>query len=80
MSGVALDRLLFGDILEALSSGAFGEGIERSEIAKDMFYELATLNIQSRRRSLNEAELGRRTELQSIFGSMSETVEAERDA
>lgn len=80
VSGVALDRLLFGDILEALSSGAFGEGIERSEIAKDMFYELATLNIQSRRRSLNEAELGRRTELQSIFGSMSETVDAERDA
>jgi predicted ATP-binding protein involved in virulence len=80
VSGVALDRLLFGDILEALSSGAFGEGIERSEIAKEMFYELATLNIQSRRRSLNEVEQGRRTELQSIFGLMTETVGAERDA
>lgn len=80
VSGVALDRLLFGDILEALSSGAFGEGIERSEIAKEMFYELATLNVQSRRRSLDEVEQGRRTELQSIFGSMTETVGAERDA
>ncbi|WP_447096105.1 AAA family ATPase [Pseudomonas sp. CF10PS3] len=80
VSGVALDRLLFGDILEALSSGAFGEGIERSEIAKEMFYELATLNIQSRRRSLNEIELVRRTELQSIFGSMTETVGAAGDA
>ncbi|QHC96315.1 hypothetical protein PspR84_17285 [Pseudomonas sp. R84] len=76
VSGVALDRLLFGDILEALSSGAFGEGIERSEIAKEMFYELATLNIQSRRRSLDEVELERRTELQSIFSSMTETVGA----
>lgn len=76
VSGVALDRLLFGDILEALSSGAFGEGIERSEIAKEMFYELATLNIQSRRRELDEVEQGRRTELQSIFRSMTETVEA----
>lgn len=75
ISGVALNRLLFGDILEALSSGAFGEGIDRSERAKEMFYELATLNVQSRRRSLDDNEQVRRNELQSIFGSMTETVE-----
>jgi predicted ATP-binding protein involved in virulence len=80
ITGVALDRLLFGDILEALSSGAFGEGIDRSEIAKDMFYELATLNVQSRRRSLDNAEQERRVELQTIFGSMTETLGDERDA
>lgn len=80
VTGVALDRLLFGDILEALSSGAFGQGIERSEIAKEMFYELATLNVQSRRRKLECSEQARREELQSIFGSMTETVEVERNA
>lgn len=80
VTGVALDRLLFGDILEALSSGAFGEGIERSEKAKEMFYELATLNIQSRRRNLENAEQARREELQSIFGSMTETVREEHNA
>lgn len=80
VTGVALDRLLFGDILEALSSGAFGEGIERSEIAKEMFYELATLNVQARRRTLGETEQARREELQSIFGSMTEAVGSEHDA
>lgn len=80
ITGVALDRLLFGDILEALSSGAFGDGIERSEVAKEMFFELATLNVQSRRRTLGTAESERRTELQSIFGSMTETLEVNRDA
>lgn len=80
ISGVALDRLLFGDILEALSSGAFGEGIERSETAKKMFYELATLNVQSRRRTLEKPEQLRRIKLQSVFGSMTETVGVGHDA
>jgi predicted ATP-binding protein involved in virulence len=74
ITGVALQRLLFGDILEALSSGAFGEGIERSDIAQEMFYELATLNVQSRRRALEDDEQARRVELQAIFGTSTETV------
>lgn len=80
VSGVALDRLLFGDILDAISSGAFGQGIERSEIAKEMLHELATLNVQSRRRSLQDIEQNRRQELQSIFGSMTETLGTENNA
>lgn len=45
-----------------------------------MFYELAMLNVQSRRRQLGDVEKVRHAELQSIFGSMTETMEIKQDA
>lgn len=80
ITGIELNRLLYGDILEALSSGAFGEGIDRSNLAQEMLIELATLNVKSRHQDLNETEVGRRRELQSIFGSVSDTTEGISDA
>lgn len=80
LSGVALYRLLYGDVLEALSSGAFGEGIERSDLAKDMFYELAVLNVKSRQSSLGKDEKARQDELKSIFESMTEIMVSNKDA
>lgn len=68
ITGAALNKLLYGDILDALSSGAFGEGIERSEEAQEMFLELATLNSRARRKLLSEAEVIRRSVLQATFG------------
>ncbi len=68
VTGPSLDRLLYGDILEALSSGAFGAGIERSEEAKRMLRELAQLNVRSRRHSLNSEDERRKHQLQLVFG------------
>ncbi|MDE3738604.1 AAA family ATPase [Pseudomonas resinovorans] len=74
--GSALDRLLYGDILEALSSGAFGKGIERSDAAQAMLFELAKLNLSSRRRSLKSDEKIRQEELKTIFATSFSTEEA----
>lgn len=71
VTGTALDRLLYGDILEALSSGAFGEGLDRSQAGQEMLLELARLNISARKSPLSEPAEARRHELQSIFGGTS---------
>lgn len=72
VTGTALNRLLYGDVLDALGSGAFGAGIERSDIAQELLAELAKLNIRSRRQTLSEAESQRRLVLQDIFGLLQE--------
>lgn len=71
ITGIALDRLLYGDILEALSSGAFGEGLDRSQVGQEMLAELASLNILARKSPLSEFSEARRHELQAIFGGTS---------
>ena len=67
----ALDRLLYGDILEALSSGAFGDGIERSDAGQELLVELAAMNVRARKAPLSGEEVARREELQVIFGGES---------
>jgi len=76
ITGAALDKLLYGDILDAMGSGAFGEGIERSEEAQAMFLELATLNSKARRATLTSSQQSRRRELQIVFGIAAEDGEA----
>lgn len=68
VANAALDRLLYGDILEALSSGAFGEGIERSDAGQLLLAELATMNVRARKAPLSTNDEARRKELQVIFG------------
>jgi AAA domain, putative AbiEii toxin, Type IV TA system len=67
VAGEALNRLLYGDILEALGSGAFGENVDRSEFAQELFHELARLNVRARRQPLNEADAARRLDLSRKF-------------
>lgn len=67
VSGESLNRLLYGNILEAYGSGAFGEGIERSDAGEEMQQELATLNIKARRQGLSPEEQARRSELRGLF-------------
>ena len=68
VTGAALHRLLYGDILEALSSGVFGEGINRSQAGQELLTELASLNVGARKMPLSEEAETRREELQVIFG------------
>lgn len=68
LSGTALNRLLYGDILEAISSGAFGSGIERSDEGKQKLQRLALLNRKARRQGLDDLEAEERQQLQTIFG------------
>jgi len=68
VTGSALYKLLYGDVLDALGSGVFGEGIERSDIAQEMMNELAKLNIKNRRNTLDHDEADRREELSEKLG------------
>ncbi len=68
LSGAPLDRLLYGDILEALSSGAFGQGIDRSPEGQSMLEELAALNSRARKSALTPDDETRRRKLQTVFG------------
>ena len=58
-----------GNILEALSSDAFGVGIERSEEAQKLLGKLAELNLKHQfSGTLSDEEKSEQTRLQSIFG------------
>jgi hypothetical protein len=73
ITGTALQRLLYGDILEALSSGAFGSA-ERSESAKEKLHRLAELNQKARQGQLTPAEEKLRQELRGIFSLHTEQL------
>lgn len=73
LTGLALDRLLYGDILEALSSGAFGAEVGRSQAAQALLLELAKLNQRARRVALDSASQQRRAQLQAIFALSADT-------
>jgi hypothetical protein len=56
VTGVELDRLIFGNVLDAYGTGVFGEGIARSERAKQRLQRLAALNVKELRQGLTAAE------------------------
>jgi hypothetical protein len=77
VTGPALNRLLYGNILEAYGSGAFGEGIERSEAGRERYQRLALLNRRHRKGQLSPQELKERETLQTIFPLSLEETEAQ---
>jgi len=69
LEGIELDRLLYGDILDAYSTEAFGAGITRSEEAQKLYERLAVLNVKLLTGKLTAKERNERQHLQSIFAS-----------
>lgn len=69
ITGIPLKRLLYGNLLEAMSSGAFGSGVERSDSGEKMLAEYAKLNRKSMKIRLNSNEMERKQMLQAIFGA-----------
>lgn len=67
VTGADLERLLFGNILDAYSTDLFGEGATRSEEAKKRQLRLAELNMAELMRDLKETE---RAELESLRSSL----------
>lgn len=56
VTGVELDRLLYGNVLDAYGTGLFGEGVARSQVAKQRLQRLAELNLKEVRSGLTAAE------------------------
>lgn len=66
LEGVELDRLKYGNILEAYASDAFGK-IEQSEEGKEKLKRLADLTRLSWERDLTDAEREEQANLRAIF-------------
>jgi energy-coupling factor transporter ATP-binding protein EcfA2 len=56
VEGVALSRLLYGDVMDAYSTGVFGDGVTRSVAAQEKLQRLAELNAAEAARPLDPAE------------------------
>lgn len=64
---VELNRLLYGNVLEAYGTGLFGRDIDRSRASKNMLEELARLNQKRIVAELNESETAALHALRSIL-------------
>jgi hypothetical protein len=67
LRGAKLQRLLYGDVLDAYGTEVFGRDVTRSEKAKEKRRRLAQLNVKEGRQGLTEAE---RREQEELRGAM----------
>lgn len=77
VTGVELDRLIFGNVLDAYGTGLFGEGVSRSENSKRRLQRLAELNLKELRKGLSAAE---RKELAALRASQPTSAMTVHDA
>jgi len=68
LNEIELDRLRYGNVLEAYSTGAFGD-VERSEEGEQKLERLAALNQKELRKGLTKREMAEQRELRSIFAT-----------
>lgn len=73
LEGVELQRVVLGDVSDAYGTGAFGEGVTRSDSSQKNLERLAELNIKQLKTSLAADE---REELQRLRATMPTAVDA----
>jgi hypothetical protein len=74
VTGVELDRLIFGNVLDAYGTGLFGEDVARSEKSKQRLQRLAKLNLKEMRQGLSAAERREQTALRASLPTASMAV------
>jgi hypothetical protein len=67
VTGLALKRLIYGDVLDAYGTGVFGDGVTRSDSGQEKLERLAELNTQELVGSLSEEEKQAQAELREIL-------------
>jgi predicted ATPase len=67
LEGLELERLLYGNVLDAYSTEAFGENVTRSEESKKKLQRLAELNIKELQKKLTANELEEQKQLRAIL-------------
>jgi hypothetical protein len=70
VTGIALQRLLYGDVLDAYGTALFGEDVGRSERGKEMMKELAELNVKEVNLGLSKTERAKQQKLRAAFPSI----------
>jgi hypothetical protein len=74
VSGVELDRLLYGDVLDAYSTEAFGEDINRSDESKKKLQRLAELNVKELHGQLSTSEVQEQKDLRAMMPTTAHIV------
>lgn len=69
ITGQDLNRLLYGNVLDAYGTEVFGENVTRSEISRQKQTRLAQLNQKSRHDELTEEERKEHQDLQAMMPS-----------
>ena len=69
VEGLELQKLLYGDVLDAFGTGIFGHSITRSPEGHEKLERLATLNIRYYRDEATAAEKKERQTLLELFPS-----------
>jgi hypothetical protein len=77
VAGTMLQRLLYGDVLDAYGTGVFGEGVTRSESSKRKLRRLAELNQKELEGGpLPDKERAEQLELKQLLPTASSTRDA----
>jgi hypothetical protein len=71
IKGIERDRLLYGSILDAYSTGVFGDGATRSAASLAKMQRLAELNVKELDKPLTKEEAHERDELRAILPTAS---------
>jgi hypothetical protein len=75
VTGLALKRLLYGNVLDAYGTGVFGEGVTRSDSGQEKLERLAELNTRELVTSLSDEEKQTQAELREILPTEAVTAE-----
>jgi hypothetical protein len=67
VQGLALKRLLYGNVLDAYSTGVFGDGVTRSDSGQEKLDRLAELNTQELVSGLTDDERDAQAELRAML-------------
>ncbi len=65
--GVEKDRLIYGNILEAMGTASFGNNIERSDKSQKMLEQLSKLEVRQTYGKLSEKDVEQMNNLRKIF-------------
>lgn len=77
LDGPALARLVYGNVLEAYASGAFGEGITRSDTSQAYLHRLAEINRKEITSGLSRDEQAEQEKLRATLPLTAHTVKGE---
>lgn len=67
VTGAELDRLVYGDILDAYGTGLFGDGVTRSQASIEKLARLAELNVRAIEDTLTDVETLEQSTLRNIL-------------
>lgn len=78
VTGVELNRLLYGNVLDAYGTELFGEDVGRSDAGKELLQQLAVLNVKEVNQGLSKAEKKKQQELRATFPTSQPATNGQR--